>query len=93
MNEWDAEERCSLSVLKATVGRRGRGDAASAVRVNQRVQSRIQRSMRARKCRVSSTLDSSLIEGARQRSPTERLCSSRHGFGGPYSMTRGTTYH
>ena len=50
------------------------------------------RSIRARKCRVISTLEICLPPKCAASSPMERVCSIVTVFGKPYSMTRGTTY-
>ncbi len=76
MNEGDAEQPAALAGGQAAVGGgRAASSACSAVRVITAFKPGFRRSIRARKCRVSSTLEIRLSAKRSASSPMERLCS------------------
>ena len=75
MNEGDAEQAAPLPGRQAAIGRRRRRRApASAVTVITAFKRGFSRSIRAKKCRVSSTLEICLAAKRSASSPMERLC-------------------
>jgi hypothetical protein len=75
MNERDAEQRPALAGGQRASARAAAASASSAVTVMTAFKPGLRRSIRARKCRVSSTLDNSLAASRSASSPMDRSCS------------------